>query len=62
MKDSGKGFGSDLLKKPRFEENNFGLFRIKERLEYLGGYLDIVSAPGKGTKATFVVPLVEKLP
>ena len=62
VKDSGKGFGSDLLKKPRFEENNFGLFRIKERLEYLGGYLDIVSAPGKGTKATFVVPLVEKLP
>ena len=38
----------------------FGLFSIREQLEYLGGHLEIESEPGRGTTATVVVPLTKK--
>jgi len=38
----------------------FGLFSIREQLEYLGGHLEIESEPGRGTTATVVVPLRNK--
>jgi signal transduction histidine kinase len=34
----------------------FGLFSIRERAEALDGRLDVVSAPGKGTRVTLTVP------
>jgi hypothetical protein len=37
--------------------SKFGLFSIKERMRALGGTFDIKSAPGKGTRATLVLPL-----
>jgi signal transduction histidine kinase len=54
--DRGKGFSStDQLRNvgPR----HFGLFSIRERLEYLGGTFKIRSAPLKGTTVTLTVPL-----
>lgn len=35
----------------------FGLFSIRERLEHLGGRLELDSAVGRGTRATLRVPL-----
>jgi CheY-like chemotaxis protein len=37
--------------------SKFGLFSIRERMAALGGWLDLQSAPGKGTTATLVLPL-----
>ena len=55
--DDGVGF-------PCSEVNNchkgFGLFSIKERLEYIGGQCNIDSIPGQGTKVTLVAPLLDK--
>ena len=37
--------------------NGFGLFSINERLDYLGGRLELISSPGRGCKAVLEVPL-----
>lgn len=37
--------------------SQFGLFSIRERMRALGGRFDLESAPGKGTRATLVLPL-----
>jgi CheY-like chemotaxis protein len=38
--------------------SKFGLFSIRERMRALGGSFDIRSAPGEGTVATLILPLV----
>jgi signal transduction histidine kinase len=35
----------------------FGLFSIRERLEQLGGLIEIDSEPGHGSKITMIAPL-----
>jgi len=35
----------------------FGLFSIRERLEQLGGMIEIDSRPGHGSKITMTAPL-----
>jgi len=50
--DNGKGFDPSLIE----ERGNMGIKVIKERAEKLGGYLDLDSAPGKGTRITFQIP------
>jgi len=50
--DNGKGFDESILE----ERGRMGIKVIKERAEKLGGYLEIDSAPGKGTRVTFLVP------
>jgi PAS domain S-box-containing protein len=56
VKDDGKGF--DLAQQfHHVESGHFGLFSVRERLEYLGGTFKLRSAPGKGTTATLIVPL-----
>ncbi len=43
---------------PRVSESGgFGLFNIREKLDYLGGSITIESAPGEGTRVVVVVPL-----
>lgn len=37
----------------------FGLFNVRERLELLGGCLDVATAPGQGTRVKMVVPVTE---
>jgi signal transduction histidine kinase len=38
-------------------EKEFGLFSIRERIDDLGGSLEIISMPGKGTKIIIPLPL-----
>ncbi|MBW7990258.1 MAG: PAS domain S-box protein [Planctomycetes bacterium] len=55
--DDGVGFELSGLKSPDKEKGGFGLFNVKERLEYLGGSFDIKSKSGQGTRVTIAVPL-----
>lgn len=61
VEDNGKGFDvkEDNAMVPT-EQGGFGLFNIQERMDWHGGFFEIDSAPGKGTKATLYAPLKEK--
>ena len=48
VQDQGEGFNTDSLELQQ-PGHQFGLFSIKERMEELGGWLRVESAPGKGT-------------
>jgi len=55
--DDGVGFDvEDVLSTPS-RSRGFGLFNIKERLDYIGGTLDIRSRPGEGSRFTLVAGL-----
>jgi len=53
--DNGKGFDPATLEK----KGGLGLRLIRERVELLGGYLEIDSDIGKGARITFQVPTLE---
>jgi signal transduction histidine kinase len=55
VQDRGRGF--DPLADRKAAGSHFGLFSVKERMEAMGGRLDLNSAPGQGTTATLVLPL-----
>jgi PAS domain S-box-containing protein len=57
VEDNGKGFDTSLLGPQRRNTGSFGLFSIKERIEYLGGVLEITSKIGRGTIVTLNVPV-----
>jgi PAS domain S-box-containing protein len=54
--DNGIGFNAPETGLPASKSNSFGLFSIKERLNYVGGNLGIKTAPGKGTRITIRIP------
>jgi len=57
--DDGKGFEVDELKTREFDKlkGGFGIQGILERLELIGGSMDIQSAPGKGTGLHIHIPI-----
>jgi PAS domain S-box-containing protein len=57
VEDDGAGFDVSKLGLPSGTEGGFGLFSIKERLEYIGGQLEIESSPGKGTRIVMTAPV-----
>ncbi len=57
IQDNGKGFDTVILKPQGRKAGSFGLFSIKERIEYLGGVLDIQSGSSGGTVVTLIVPV-----
>lgn len=56
IEDDGKGFAPNS-NSPLDRMKAFGLFNIRERLEYLGGHMKIRSEPGLGTRITLMAPL-----
>jgi two-component system sensor histidine kinase DegS len=54
VEDDGRGFDTDILD----ERSSMGLKVIHERVDMLGGYFDIESSAGQGTKVTFQIPAV----
>ena len=58
--DDGAGFDPSRAGASRDRKGGFGLFSIRQRLEGLGGRLEIDSTPGKGTTATIDVPVGER--
>jgi CheY-like chemotaxis protein/anti-sigma regulatory factor (Ser/Thr protein kinase) len=57
--DSGMGFDASSLEHSDPESTTFGLFNVRERLTYIGGEMEIDSAPGKGTRITLTAPATE---
>lgn len=60
VEDKGAGFEQDGVNLTPTREGKFGLFNIMERINLMGGNLDIFSQPGEGTKAVIMVPADEK--
>ena len=60
VEDDGVGFDPAILNNHRNDDMAFGLFSIRERLDYYGGRLDIASAPGKGTRVTLAAPVARE--
>lgn len=59
--DDGAGFDADRALGGREGAAGFGLFGIRERLAFLSGWLEIVSAPGRGTVVTIHYPLTAEV-
>lgn len=59
VQDNGCGFDPDSLDREDYDysDGGFGLFNIRERVESIGGGINIASAPGKGTSITIHVPM-----
>ncbi|WP_447598072.1 PAS domain S-box protein [Nitrospira sp. Nam80] len=55
--DEGQGFDASVSKENAVFKNAFGLFSIRERMESLGGMVEVTSRPGKGTRVTLIMPL-----
>ncbi len=55
--DEGVGFDPTQLRVTGGTAGGFGLFSLRDRLEYLGGGLEIESAPGKGSRFRLWLPV-----
>lgn len=53
VEDEGAGFDISALARGE----GFGLASVRERLEAVGGRLDVATAPGVGTRVSMVVPV-----
>ncbi|HEX6983223.1 MAG TPA: GAF domain-containing protein [Balneolaceae bacterium] len=59
VEDKGEGFDVEESRSTESLEGGFGLFNISERINLLEGDLEIESEPGKGTKATVLLPVLK---
>jgi len=57
VSDDGVGFLPREATRGDGASAGFGLFSIRERLQSMGGRLEVDSAPGKGTRVSMVAPL-----
>jgi two-component system sensor histidine kinase DegS len=53
IKDNGKGFDTNSLK----ESGGLGLRLLQERVDMLGGHINIKSSPDKGTEVSLQIPV-----
>jgi PAS domain S-box-containing protein len=61
IEDDGVGFDVSKIDTSLNKTVGFGFFSIRERLNYIGGQIEIKSEPGHGTRVTVVAPLkIEK--
>lgn len=52
VEDDGKGFDKEILE----SRPSLGLKLIRERVEMMGGYMDLASEPGQGTRVVLQIP------
>jgi PAS domain S-box-containing protein len=57
VEDNGVGFAPDKLGASSGKIEGFGLFSIRERLNYFGGRMEIESTPGEVTRVILSLPL-----
>jgi len=57
IEDDGVGFDAGVVSTRGGGRTGFGLFSIRQRIEHLGGALDIDSVPGGGARVMITVPL-----
>jgi signal transduction histidine kinase len=56
VSDDGAGFEPDVVRAREGTAGSFGLFSVRERLESLGGQLEVDSAPGRGASIILLGP------
>ncbi len=56
MADNGVGFNTERLNWNAERSAGQGRFSVRERLEYLGGSLNLQSTLGQGTTVTLKIP------
>ncbi|HMU54122.1 MAG TPA: response regulator [Nitrospira sp.] len=56
VQDQGRGF-NPAVPESKPAGSHFGLFSVRERMQAMGGWFNITSAPGVGTTATLSLPL-----
>ncbi len=57
VKDDGDGFDTRYPAGQPDLQKGYGLFDIREKINHLGGSLDILSSPGAGTRVRMTIPL-----
>ncbi len=62
VEDDGIGFDTAEATHAASKSKAFGLFGIRERLDHLGGEMQLESGPGGGSRITLVVPLKDEPP
>jgi signal transduction histidine kinase len=55
--DDGIGFQRAALGARFSPDRGFGLFSVEAQVESIGGHVEIDTAPGRGTRATIILPL-----
>jgi PAS domain S-box-containing protein len=60
--DCGRGFDPAQPAAADRTVGGFGLFSIGERLEWIGGRMEVASAPGAGTRVSLLAPLYHDRP
>lgn len=56
IEDYGVGFDLEKVMSSITERESYGLLSLNERAELIGGYVKIITAPGKGTKILVKIP------
>jgi PAS domain S-box-containing protein len=59
VEDNGRGFAAEERMAASLSEGRLGLVSIHERASLLGGTVEIVSVPGRGTRIIAVIPVGE---
>jgi signal transduction histidine kinase len=57
VEDDGVGFDPVDVTSSAAQTARFGLFSVRQRLEQLGGVIEIASEPGRGSKILMTAPL-----
>lgn len=57
VEDDGRGFDPQCLDTPQHNGRGVGIFGMQERVNLVGGTLQIDSAPGEGTEVRITIPL-----
>ena len=60
VEDNGRGFNVDEAMDTR--SSTIGLATLRERIEMLGGELNMQSSMGQGTRAEFTIPIDSDIP
>jgi signal transduction histidine kinase len=60
VQDAGSGF-ENAVQEPKSQGEHFGLFSTHERMQAMGGWLQVDSAPGRGTMVTLGLPLKQPM-
>ena len=56
VSDDGVGFDPEAVRAREATGGSYGLFHLRERLDLMGGQLEVRSAPGGGTSVTILSP------
>jgi signal transduction histidine kinase len=57
VNDQGVGFNTQDLQSKIMEKQSYGLFSIRERIEFMGGTFECKSQPNEGTHISMIIPL-----